>query len=854
MPIGDGKAGGPIFLVSLADGRVERVLKGHPGFILSLDFSQDGARLASGETDGTARVWDPKTGQSLLEFPGHGERVRQVRFSPDGKRLAATGTDGNLRVWPADRKDAPLVIKAHKGRVNAVAWAPDGQRLATASDEGTLSLWTAAGAPVNSISTPPKPGPFLYTSLAFKPDGQELLYTAVQEVGRVGLLTVPDLKARLTFDKHDNTVFQGVIARDGGLVVTAGGESNPVIVWRPRDGSVLHTLQGNGRSVMAVGWGADGKSLAFGNTNGPGVLRHARPLERTFRLDEFDLGAAPAADVTRPLVDNGDWALEMADQFRVNVKRKGQRAFTLRCPHPNEQVYSGTLLPGSSYLVLGGQYGVYGIDLNDPRRVHEHVGHTYNVTAAAPSPDGKHFVTGSMDQTLRVWKPGRDEPLLSLFVAGSEWIAWTPEGYYAASPYGERLIGWRVNNGPDQLATCYPAIQFHASLFQPDVVRRLLSAGSLQNAIAQVTRERKKPLVAVNLTQVMPPTVSIVSPQRVTGGVKVAGNTVEVKARARSTGNNPVTAFRLLLDGRPYEGQAGVRAVPQPKLGEAEASWTVQVPPGWHLVAVLAESAVSKGVSSPVELVTADTGDPPALYMVAVGISAYPGRMRLHYAASDAVLLKDTFEQKARGAFKKVEIHLVTDKEATRARIVKELEWLKSVMTPRDVAIFSFSGHGARDDDDTFYLVPVDANPRDIAHTLLPGEVVSRHLAALPGKVVALLDACHSGSVAVDMRISRPDSLARVLVSDETGVVVMCSSLGSEYSLESPATKAGFFTLSISEGLAGAADLNKDGVVYIHELDHYAGRRVRELSRGLQHPTTGRPPGIRPFPLARTGQ
>jgi hypothetical protein len=694
---------------------------------------------------------------------------------------------------------------------------------------------------------------FIFTSLAFTPDGQELLYTGVQQVGKVGLLNAATLRPRLVFDKHDNTVHQGVVSRDGQLAVTVGGESDQVIIWRPRDGSVLHTLQGQGHSVFAVAWGADGKSIAWGNRNGPGVLRHSRPVERTFRFDQLDFGAAPAANVTRPLLDNGEWAVELADNYRVNVKRGGNPAFVLRCPHPNEMVYSGTLLPRSPYFIMGGQYGVHGIDLRDPRKVREHVGHTGNVSAAAPAPDGRYFVTGAMDQTIRVWKPDRDDPVLSLFVAGSEWIAWTPEGYYAASPYGERLMGWRVNNGPDQMASYYPAIQFHPSLYQPEVIRRLLSAGSLQDAIAQVVRDRKKPVAPVTLAQVLPPAVVITAPQRVPGGFQVAGGTVEVRAKARSNGNYPVTALRLLMDGRPYQGQAGVRAVEQPKLGEVEATWTVAVPPGWHAVAVQAESAVSKGMSAPIELVTPDTGEPPSLYMVAVGISAYPGKMRLHYAASDAVLLKATFEKQTHGAFKKVEVHLVTDREATRARIVKELEWLKSVMTPRDVAIFSFSGHGARDDDDNFYLVPVDANPRDIARTLLPGEVLARHLADLPGKVVALLDACHSGTVAEDMRISQADDLARELVSDENGVVVMCAALGSEYAMESEGTRAGFFTLGITEGLAGAADLNKDGVIYIHELDYYAALWVGQLSGGKQHTTTGRPPGIRPFPLGRTG-
>ena len=136
-------------------------------------------------------------------------------------------------------------------------------------------------------------------------------------------------------------------------------------------------------------------------------------------------------------------------------------------------------------------------------------------------------------------------------------------------------------------------------------------------------------------------------------------------------------------------------------------------------------------------------------------------------------------------------------------------------------------------------------------NTLFPGELLKEHLANMPGRIIAMLDACHSGTVAEDFQVSRPDNLVRDLVTDDCGVVVMCSSLGREYSMESSATRAGFFTLGVTEGLSGRADLNHDGVVYVHELDAYAAARVRQLSRGEQHPVTGRPPTIRSFPLSR---
>jgi hypothetical protein len=68
--------------------------------------------------------------------------------------------------------------------------------------------------------------------------------------------------------------------------------------------------------------------------------------------------------------------------------------------------------------------------------------------------------------------------------------------------------------------------------------------------------------------------------------------------------------------------------------------------------------------------------------------------------------------------------------------------------------------------------------------------------------------------------------------------------------MESSTTKAGFFTLDLTEGLSGLADYNNDGFVFIHELDTYSTLRVRELSQGRQNPTFGRPSTVRPFPLS----
>ncbi|MGH3813587.1 MAG: WD40 repeat domain-containing protein [Pseudonocardiaceae bacterium] len=69
------------------------------GEVLGVAFSPDGALLATASDDGTARLWDPATGQHRSTLQGHTNWVYGVAFSPDGTQLATTSTDGTARLW-----------------------------------------------------------------------------------------------------------------------------------------------------------------------------------------------------------------------------------------------------------------------------------------------------------------------------------------------------------------------------------------------------------------------------------------------------------------------------------------------------------------------------------------------------------------------------------------------------------------------------------------------------------------------------------------------------------------------------------------------------------------------------------
>ncbi|MEU7576054.1 caspase family protein [Streptomyces sp. NPDC041068] len=130
--------------------RIRSVEAGREGF-WKLAFSPGGTALAGASTEGAVRLWNPATGRAIrtlddtdlqdTDFEETSHFSVSLAFSPDGTRLASGGFDGEVMLWdPA--ADAPVsALTGHTSAVNALAFAPEARRLATAADDGTVRLW-----------------------------------------------------------------------------------------------------------------------------------------------------------------------------------------------------------------------------------------------------------------------------------------------------------------------------------------------------------------------------------------------------------------------------------------------------------------------------------------------------------------------------------------------------------------------------------------------------------------------------------------------------------------------------------------------------------------------------------------
>ena len=86
-------------------------MAGHVNSVLDSAVSPDGLRLATASADGTARLWDMRSGKSRSLLGHHGP-VLWVDFSPDGRQVLSAGQDGTVRVWPDELPLEPAALRA----------------------------------------------------------------------------------------------------------------------------------------------------------------------------------------------------------------------------------------------------------------------------------------------------------------------------------------------------------------------------------------------------------------------------------------------------------------------------------------------------------------------------------------------------------------------------------------------------------------------------------------------------------------------------------------------------------------------------------------------------------------------
>jgi len=275
-------------------------LTGHTDTVVGIAFSPDGSRLATSSRDNTARIWDADSGKELLMLSksGHGDGIiggthrgiTDTVFSPDGKWLATAGTDGTAIIWDAKTGQTLLTVSNPLG-IYRVAFSPDGTHLLTSggnpddNGESVYRVWNIqTGQELFTMAMPNLPG-----GLAFSPDATRIVTSGFGGVVKMWDAVTGQELFRLS--GHTGSVPNIDFSPDGSMVATVSGDGTAKL-WNASTGKELLTLYGHTGSVSGVAFSPDGTRLVTASNDG---------TARVYLLNIEELIALAKSRVTRSL-------------------------------------------------------------------------------------------------------------------------------------------------------------------------------------------------------------------------------------------------------------------------------------------------------------------------------------------------------------------------------------------------------------------------------------------------------------------------------------------------------------------------------------------------------------------------
>ncbi|KAL6808311.1 hypothetical protein J3E69DRAFT_378436 [Trichoderma sp. SZMC 28015] len=126
-------------------------MHGPIGYIRAIDTSYDGRLLASGDIQGTVRIWDMDQGVEIKKFTTR-KKISGIKIFPDSRSVAASCQEGGVYIWNLKTGALKERISDDRDKVMSTFFSADGKHVATVN-YGSIKLWNqVAGKCISFIA------------------------------------------------------------------------------------------------------------------------------------------------------------------------------------------------------------------------------------------------------------------------------------------------------------------------------------------------------------------------------------------------------------------------------------------------------------------------------------------------------------------------------------------------------------------------------------------------------------------------------------------------------------------------------------------------------------------------------
>lgn len=490
------------YLSGVPAGLAEPVVLNREDFVYDAKLSPDGTLAATsrlGMKSFHLALADlrttPPTRRADVALNLHEFDVEAVEFSPDGAAIATASRDGALRVY-ASKDGAPLAAWLTEEPLTAVAWNPAGTLLALGGAKGlvTLVTWPAMQHVAEARAHADE-----VRAVAFTPGGELVTggWDAKLQVFSVVPATTPERSARTHVTKKSGLVlFRAVLDRSASAVVALDARLPALVVKGAlaqaagidaltlTDTLTIPTALGNQVARVAHGRTFSVKGLTFTNVD-VALCEACVPAEAQAVLGGPALERVETAfdEVTKEVFFSGKPGAADLESAATQTLALA-RSFSMKAPVNDLALDAAGRVAGVAFSETKGERtkAVYDrekkkeleperewdcaarVDLSTGAVLEQRHGHRGVVSTAAVSPDGQTLVSGGWDKKVIVHAP---TPLVDdrygwsvrrvRFSRDGRWLvvaAWTPQ-----NPLG--------NNQSDPSAVVFEVLYERASVTVP---------------------------------------------------------------------------------------------------------------------------------------------------------------------------------------------------------------------------------------------------------------------------------------------------------------------------------------------------------------------------------------------------
>jgi WD40 repeat protein len=380
-------------LLEVETGNILHTFEGHHEYISSVSLSSDSRYVISGSWDKTLKLWNVETGKLLRIFEGHDDSVESVSLSVDRKYTISGSRDKTLKLWEVETGKCLRTFEGHSGGITSVSLSLDGKYVVSGSGDKTLKLWDV-------------------------------------ETG----------KCLRTFKGHRGGVTSANLSSDGRYVVSGSGDKT-LKLWEIESGKCVRTFEGHSAGVNSVALSSDGRYALSGSLDSTLKLWEVNVKNAAY-ISEFQLSAFKSFDETKGaqdelrlaiteaegLITDGKYSRAFAklygawekDNFKDNkyLLRVYQKLYSVSSTRKfafgrlentfeghSAGVNSVALSSDGSYALSGScdnTLKLWDVETGECLRTFE--GHSTAVNSVSLSSDGKHALSGSNDYTLKLWE------------------------------------------------------------------------------------------------------------------------------------------------------------------------------------------------------------------------------------------------------------------------------------------------------------------------------------------------------------------------------------------------------------------------------------------------------------------